>query len=98
MAAYAMSTIPPDPTGSNGELIGFRQGLRHVWRSVEMGARPGSAVLIQGETGTGKELVAQAIHEESLRRQGPYVKVNCAALPGGLPESELFVHARGAFP
>src|SRR5258708_37738690 len=96
MATSAIS-IPLDLPAFGSELIGSNQGLRKVWSSVQMVARTDSAVLIQGETGTGKEIVAKAIHEESFRKRGPYVKLNCAAMPGGLLESELFGHERGAF-
>jgi formate hydrogenlyase transcriptional activator len=89
--------IDTDPISMKGRLIGSDQGLREVWNSVRIVAPTDSAVLIQGETGTGKELIAKAIHEESLRRRGPYVKINCAAIPAGLLESELFGHERGAF-
>jgi formate hydrogenlyase transcriptional activator len=82
---------------SDRELIGSRTGLRHVCNAVQMVARTDSGVLIQGETGTGKELIAKAIHEQSHRSSGPLVKVNCGAMPGGLLESELFGHERGAF-
>src|ERR1700730_17539764 len=97
MATSAVSVIPLDSSGSRYELIVCDHGLRRVWVSLQMVARTDSAVLIQGETGTGKELVARAIHEESLRRSGPFVKLNCAAMPSGLIESELFGHERGAF-
>src|SRR6202451_4184832 len=84
-------------TAPRSELIGSSRAIRNVLTSVKMVARTDSAVLIQGETGTGKELIARAIHEESFRKCGPYVKLNCAAMPGGLLESELFGHERGAF-
>lgn len=80
-----------------GGMIGSSQELRNVWHAVQMVARTDSAVLIQGETGTGKELLAKALHEESLRGKGPFIKVNSAALPAGLLESELFGHERGAY-
>ncbi len=92
-----MSMIPPKQVGSGSELIGASRGLRHVWASIQLVARTDSTVLIQGETGTGKELVAKAIHGESLRNRGPYIKLNCAAMPAGLVESQLFGHERGAF-
>src|ERR1700736_4858223 len=78
-------------------LISSSPGLQSVWRALLMVARTDASVLLQGETGTGKELVARAVHEESPRKHGPYVKLNCAALPVGLAESELFGHERGAF-
>ena len=80
-----------------GGMIGASQELRHLWYLVQMVAQNRRAVLIQGETGTGRELLAKAIHDESLRCRGPFVKVNCAAIPAGLLESELFGHERGAF-
>jgi formate hydrogenlyase transcriptional activator len=101
MATATVTELIPRPqlftAMSEGELIGSRTGLRHVWNSVQLVARTDSGVLIHGETGTGKELIAKAIHEGSNRRSGPFVKVNCAAMPGGLLESELFGHERGAF-
>jgi formate hydrogenlyase transcriptional activator len=89
------SAVPRKVTSST--LISSNPGLRSVWRAVQMVARTHSSVLIHGETGTGKELVARAVHDESPRKDGPYVKLNCAALPAGLVESELFGHERGAF-
>lgn len=97
MASNATNIIPLDPYGPKTEIIGSSHGLRSVWSSINMVARTDSAVLITGETGTGKELAARAIHDESLRKRSPYVKVNCAAMPAGLLESELFGHERGAF-
>jgi formate hydrogenlyase transcriptional activator len=79
------------------EIIGRSRALRHVLRDVETVAPTDSAVLIRGETGTGKELVARAIHDLSKRRERTLVKLNCAAIPTGLLESELFGHERGAF-
>jgi PAS domain S-box-containing protein len=79
------------------EIIGQSPALVKVLENVARVAPTDSTVLIQGETGTGKELVARAIHERSQRRSAPFVKVNCAALPAGLVESEFFGHEKGAF-
>jgi formate hydrogenlyase transcriptional activator len=79
------------------EIIGERPALTRVLEQVEMVAFTDSTVLIQGETGTGKELIARAIHKLSHRSERAFVKVNCAAIPMGLLESELFGHEKGAF-
>jgi transcriptional regulator with GAF, ATPase, and Fis domain len=79
------------------EIVGESDGIWKVLRSVDMVAPTDSTVLILGETGTGKELVARAIHKNSRRNSGPFVRVNCAALPESLLESELFGHEHGAF-
>jgi PAS domain S-box-containing protein len=83
--------------GAASEIVGISPGLRHVMERVAMVAATNSTVLITGETGTGKELIARAIHEASPRRERLLVKVNCAAISAGLVESELFGHEKGAF-
>jgi formate hydrogenlyase transcriptional activator len=79
------------------QIIGNSGSLRRVLKHVETVAPTDSTVLIYGETGTGKELIARAIHDLSARRAKPFVKLNCAAIPTGLLESELFGHEKGAF-
>src|ERR1700719_4411609 len=79
------------------EIIGESAALRRVLKQVETVAPTDSTVLIRGETGTGKDLVARAIHDRSRRKQRTLVKLNCAAIPTGLLESELFGHEKGAF-
>ncbi len=78
-------------------IVGQSSALRHVLNLVETVAPSDSTVLLLGETGTGKELIARAIHERSRRKERTLVKLNCAAIPTGLLESELFGHERGAF-
>jgi two-component system response regulator AtoC len=78
-------------------IVGRSRAIQEVIRLLELVAQAQSTVLITGETGTGKELVARAIHDRSAQREMPLIKVNCAALPEGLLESELFGHVKGAF-
>jgi transcriptional regulator with GAF, ATPase, and Fis domain len=86
---FSGSELPP--------IVGNSDALRKVLRLMRTVAPTEATVLINGETGTGKELIAEAIHRCSERSKGPFVKVNCAAIPAGLLESELFGHERGAF-
>src|SRR5437660_10087565 len=79
------------------QIIGNSASLRKALKRVETVAPTDSTVLIYGETGTGKELIARAIHDLSPRSSKPFVKLNCAAIPTGLLESELFGHEKGAF-
>ncbi len=104
--ALEMKTLRLETASLRGErniiyrvenLIGNSPKIRDVYRTIEKVAKSASSVLLTGETGTGKELVAGAIHYNSLRADRPFIKVNCAALPETLLESELFGHERGAF-
>jgi formate hydrogenlyase transcriptional activator len=79
------------------EIVGNSEPLRRVLKEIETVAPADSTVLIFGETGTGKELIARALHDLSSRKSHPFVKLNCAAIPTGLLESELFGHEKGAF-
>jgi formate hydrogenlyase transcriptional activator len=81
----------------NGEIVGQSEVLKQVTQQVETVAPTDTAVLLLGETGTGKELFAKAVHDLSSRRNQSFVRANCAAFPAGLLESELFGHERGAF-
>ncbi|MBI4594003.1 MAG: sigma-54-dependent Fis family transcriptional regulator [Candidatus Rokubacteria bacterium] len=82
---------------SDGEILGGAPAFRRVLETVTAVAEADANVLIVGESGTGKELIANALHEQSPRRDGPWIKINCAALPKSLIESELFGHVKGAF-
>jgi formate hydrogenlyase transcriptional activator len=82
---------------NHAELIGASPAWREVLSTIEQVAATDSTVLITGETGTGKELIARAVHDLSPRKDGPLVKVNCGAISAGLVESELFGHVKGAF-
>ncbi len=88
---------PPEPPGGPGELFGEGEAMREVRALVERASRSAATVLVLGESGTGKGLVARAIHEQGARRGKPFVRLHCGALPDGLLESELFGYEKGAF-
>ena len=89
--------VAPSQARRFGELVAESFAMREVFAVLELAAASEVTVLVQGETGTGKELVARAIHEASARRGKPFVAIDCGALPESLLESELFGHVRGAF-
>ncbi len=95
--AESLSEQDVEPTEVFEEIVGSSAALRRVQRQVEVVAPTDANVLILGETGTGKELVARAIHKMSPRKKLPFITLNCAAIPTGLLESELFGYERGAF-
>jgi two-component system nitrogen regulation response regulator NtrX len=86
-----------DTVHSRFEIVGGSYGIRAVTEKIALVAKTPARVLITGENGTGKELVARAVHTQSARAKGPFVEVNCAAIPGELIESELFGHMKGSF-
>jgi PAS domain S-box-containing protein len=94
-AAYLHSEIAEQQNG--GEIVGNSSAIRAVATAVNQVASTPATVLIEGETGTGKELVARAIHQQSQRAAKPFIRVNCAAIPAALCESEFFGHEKGAF-
>jgi PAS domain S-box-containing protein len=93
--AYLQSEIAEQQNG--GEIVGNSPAIRAVVNAVHQVASTPATVLIEGETGTGKELVARAIHQQSQRAAKPFIRVNCAAIPAALCESEFFGHEKGAF-
>jgi len=105
-AKYRVKAAKTDPTptpaladrdGLDDRIIGAEGGLKPVMARVAQVARSNAPVLILGETGSGKEVIARAIHTQSARSSGPFIRVNCGALPAELVDSELFGHERGSF-
>ena len=91
------TTIPLSASTGFGAAIGVSSGMRHVFSTLERAAPSDTTILIEGESGVGKEILAHAIHEQSTRAQGPFVAIDCGAISPNLIESELFGHERGAF-
>ena len=97
LAKQRAETLPDIARMPYPRIIGESRQIHRVLETVRTVARTNSAVILRGESGTGKELFAQAVHDLSMRSKGPYVKLNCAALPESVLESELFGHEKGAF-
>ena len=85
------------PTGAAGRLLGESAAMQDVYRLIERVGPTEASVLLTGESGSGKELAAQSIHACSRRRSGPFVAINCGAIPAGLIEAELFGYEKGGF-
>jgi DNA-binding NtrC family response regulator len=96
-ATKALKSPPPDPDSVPEDLIGSSSSMREVQKTIGMVADSEATVLVTGETGTGKEVVARTIHRVGVRSAGPFMALNCAAIPPDLIESELFGHVKGAF-
>lgn len=98
VAGSSSDDIDPPPTPTDDfELVSSSEAMREVFKRIGKAARSDATVLVLGETGTGKELVARALHRSSARARRPFVAVNCAAIPADLMESELFGHVKGAY-
>ena len=98
--AFSRGELRPEEPGTapgRFRLVGDSPAIRHIYAIIEKVANTPSTVLITGESGTGKELIARALHENSTRHSGPFIKINCAAIPKTLMESELFGYEKGAF-
>ncbi|KAB8044211.1 sigma-54-dependent transcriptional regulator [Janthinobacterium aquaticum] len=97
--AQGAASTSPEPTAEQADeqMVSNSEAMRAIFKRIGLVADSDNSVLVQGETGTGKELVAQALHRNSARSAGPFVAVNCAAIPSELLESELFGHVKGAF-
>ena len=97
LAKLRAHEMPDGDTASHGRIIGESRQIQRVLDTIRTVARTNSTVILRGESGTGKELFAQAVHDMSPRSKGPFIKLNCAALPESVLESELFGHEKGAF-